>query len=459
MHDSQQNLLAELQAGRISRRQFSRRALALGLSLSSVAALLQACGGGSGGSGGGSGAPTINWATWGNPGEISRFQDFTKKYNTDHKANAKLIPIPNYDDYGPKIFTELNGGVAPDVFYAGDTHIGQLIATQTIAELTPLLSGPKSAEKVEDYNPGLWAAAKTKSGKIYGLPVDCNPFVLWYNKKVLQQAGVTDDPAEIAAQGKWTKEAFAEMVAKVKATGKYGYILDDGTNHYWNWITTHGGKVYDDNGYGNFIVQDDPASVEIMQWLSDNVKSKLFTFGATLPKGQGDDLPFMGDQVAFVAAGRWYLPEFKKAPGLQYDIVPWPSKSGKIESANIPVAYIVLNKNSKNPDAAFEFLTNFVSVEGQTFRLQGGGNAVPSINGPDHVVTDGSNPAHAQTFIDARNLGYALFPAEMGTPALSDDMKKIFETVFLQGADLKDALAKIAQMANPRIQEAQAKLQ
>jgi multiple sugar transport system substrate-binding protein len=451
-------LLADLQAGRLNRRDFIARALALGISFSSITAMLQACGGGSGGSSGSGTKPAITWSTWGNPGEIARFQAFTKKYNEDHKANAKLVPIPVFNDYLPKILTELNGGVAPDVFYADASHIARLIQNQTIVELSSLLAGTKSAEKADDYVAGLWSSAKTKSGKIYGLPVDCNPLVLWYNKNVLQEAGVTDDPATLASQGKWTKEAFAAILEKVKAKGKYGYILDDEPARYWSWVTSHDGKVFDDNGAGNFIAQDDSNAVDILTWLVTNVRSKLITFGATLPKGQGDDLAFMANQVAFVEAGRWYLPEFKTAKELQYDIVPWPSKSGSLAPVHIPVAYIVMNKRSKNPDAAFDFLTNFVSVQGQTFRLEGGGNAVPSIKGPDNVVLAGNNPAHAQTFLDVRNIGWALFPAQMGTAALSDDLKTALEPVFLQGADLKTTLGKIAQMANPRIQQAQSQL-
>src|SRR5581483_7562391 len=313
-------------------------------------------------------------------------------------------------------------------------------------------------EKASDFNQGLWGAARTKGGKIYGVPTDCNPHVLWYNKKVLQEAGITDDPAMLSSQGQWTRDAFMTMLEKIHAKGKYGFILDDEPSRFWNWATAYGGRIYDDNGFGNFIVQDDPISLDTMSWLVSGVRSKLITFGATLPKGQGDDLAFMGDQVAFVAAGRWYLPEFRVTNGLQYDIVPYPSKSGKIGPVNISTAYIVLNKHSKQQDAAFDFLTNFVSSAGQTFRLQGGGNAVPSVNGADDVVLSGNNPAHASTFLEARNVGYALFSAEMGTPGLTDDIKTALEPVWLQGADLKTALGKVALMANPRIQQAQSQL-
>ncbi|MBO0795665.1 MAG: sugar ABC transporter substrate-binding protein, partial [Ktedonobacteraceae bacterium] len=442
-----QNLMNDLRAGRINRREFIGQSLAMGVSLSGIAMLLQSCGGG----GGSAANPPIKWSTWGNAGEIQRFQEFTKKYNTDHKANVTLIPVPSSVNYVQKILTELNGGVAPDLFYAGDGDIIKFVQNKTIVELTALLGSSKSHSKVDEYLPGLWGASKTKSGKIYGVPVDCNPLVLWYNKKVLQDAGVTDDPATLASQGQWTRDKFEEIINKVHAKGKYGYVLDDWTLPVYSWITPQGGTVYDEDGYGQFVAQDDAKAVEAFQWLAKGMQSKTLTFAGTLPKGTGADLAFISNQVAFVSAGRWYLPEFKVAKGLEYDIVPFPSSTGKMEPAGVALAYMVINNKTKYQDAAFEFLTNFVSKEGQTFRLQGGGNAVPSIKGPDQLVLEGNLPAHAQTFLDARNAGYALFPAEMGTPGLSDDIKTTFQNIWLKNADVKDTLGKISAMANPRI--------
>jgi multiple sugar transport system substrate-binding protein len=118
---------------------------------------------------------------------------------------------------------------------------------------------------------------------------------------------------------------------------------------------------------------------------------------------------------------------------------------------------MVINKKTKLTDQAFDFLTNFVSGEGQTFRLHGGGNAVPSIKSADaeKVVLEGNDPAHAQYLLDARNNGYGLFPAEGSTPALSDDIKTALEPVWLQGKDVTTVLGQVATMANPRIKKAQ----
>lgn len=449
------NLLQDLQAGSINRREFICRALALGVSFSGISAMLQACSSTSG-----AGGTSIKWANWAQPGEIARFQAFTANYNRTHHANVQYSFIPTADNnYFPKILTELEGGVAPDVFYVGDTDVSKLIADQIVVELTPYLNSAKSLARPDDYVAGLWGAAKTRSGKIYGVPVDCNPLVLWYNQRVLEKAGITTMPADLYQQGQWTRDAFQSMLEKIHASGKYGYILDDGTTYYWSWCTANGGTVYDNNGYGNFIAHENPQSLAAMTWLANCIRSKIIVFQADLPKGQGDDLAFIGNQVGFLLVGRWFLPEFKTTQGLRYDIVPVPSSNGKIAPANVALAYIVMNKQTKNPDLAFDFLTNYVSVQGETFRLQGGGNAVPSIKGPDQVVTEGNDPRHAQYLIDARNVGYALFPAEMGTPGLFDDIKSALEPMWLQGLDVKTSLANVASMADPRIHVAMSKLQ
>ncbi|ALS26781.1 ABC transporter substrate-binding protein [Paenibacillus sp. 32O-W] len=421
-----------------------------------LAVLLQACAsGGSGGAAeGGEGGKQekvkIKWATWGNPGELTRFQDFTKEFNKKHPdIEAELIPIPG--EYEQKILTQLSGGTAPDVFYAGDGTIVKLIENKSIEELTPLMQAESSIIKEDDFFEGLWGAAK-RDGKIYGVAVDNNPLILWYNKKVLKEAGVTEMPADLQERGEWTWDAFKAMTDKIREAGKYGYVLDNGWGSYHSWVTSNGGKVYNDEG--KFVAYDDPKAMEAFKFLYDNVQSKNITFSGTLPKGQGGDAMFMSNQVGFVAAGRWYLPLFKQNTGLEYDIVTWPTNTGnRIEPAGIATAYMVMNKATKHKEAAYTFLSEFVSREGQIFRLQGGGNAVPSVEGADEVVMEGNLPEHAQFFLDAREIGYALTPFEAGIPGLSSEITSKFEALWLKGGELDAALKEIQDMANRMIEE------
>src|ERR671916_37154 len=99
------------------------------------------------GCGGGGGASTaqIDWASWANSGEAARFREYTDKFMQDHPSiQVTYTPTPNYDDYHPKILTQLNGGTAPDAFYAGDVFVAQFIANDTISALNELMTGPNS---------------------------------------------------------------------------------------------------------------------------------------------------------------------------------------------------------------------------------------------------------------------------------------------------------------------------
>lgn len=399
-------------------------------------------------SGGGDLAGTrITWSTWGNPGEIQRFQEYTTEFNQQTGANAELIPIPN-DGYKAKILTQLSGGTAPDAFYSGAEYIGQLIASNQVADLTERLQSDASKSKPEEFSEGLWGAAKTADGKIYGAPVDCNPMVFWYNQKLLQDVGVTTMPADLQREGQWTWQALQDMCAKVVAAGKRGFIQENWFGPLWGWATTNGGTVWDGE---TFVGNEDAKTKEAFKFVQDNLQQGTFTYSGTLPKGQGIDAMFLSQQAAFITAGRWLLPVFKQAGNLEYNVVPWPTNTGnKIEPAPVATAYMVQNVKATNPDATFAFLTNFVSKEGQIFRLQGGGNAVPSIPGADEVVSEGGDPENWQAFIDAREVGYAFWPAQVTTSGLDDDINKVLDEIWLKGGDIDAAFDKIAEIVQQK---------
>jgi multiple sugar transport system substrate-binding protein len=443
----------------VSRRRFLRTAAA------GIAGItLAACGSGGGGSaqpagqtggttggqaGGAAGAAgaAFKWSTWGNPGEIQRFKEFTDDYNKRTGAKVELVPIPN-DGYPQKILTQLSGGTAPDVFYAGAEHIGQFIKSNLIVDLNEKLNGPASKSKPADFYEGLWGAAKTADGKIYGATVDCNPMVIWCNKQVLQEAGVTTMPADLQQDGKWTWQAFQDMCKQVVAKGKRGFIVENWYGPLWSWPTTNGGKVWDGE---KFVGDQDAKTKEAFKFVQQNLQDKTFTYSGSLPKGQGMDAMFLSGQAAFVAAGRWLLPTFKKAANLQYDIVTWPTNTGKkIEPANVPTAYIVMNAKASNPEGAFAFLTDFVSKDGQIFRLKGGGNAVPSIKGADEVVSEGNLPPNWQALIDAREVGYALWSAQASTAGLDSEINKTLDEVWLKGGDIDATFTKIAEIVKQK---------
>jgi len=164
-----------------------------------------------------------------------------------------------------------------------------------------------------------------------------------------------------------------------------------------------------------------------------------------MPEGAGADSMFVTHKAGFFIQGRYTIGTLKSA-GVQdgYDIVRWPTPDGKAAPTGVAASYLAINGATKNPDAAFLFWTEFLSADGQIFRLAGGGNAVPSIKGADEVVLEDGIPAHAQTFLDMRDIGFANYPAEATTPGLSDDINTAFYQLYQGKADAQGTLDAVA---------------
>ncbi|MEV6977429.1 sugar ABC transporter substrate-binding protein [Kitasatospora sp. NPDC093806] len=401
------------------------------LAVLAVALTASACSGtnGAGSAGGGKdGKVTLRWSTWGSAEDMEAFKAFTDEFAKKHPdITLKLEQVASYEDYHPKLLTQLTSKTAPDVFYVGDDFIGKLVAEGVLAPLDAQLAGPESRSKPADFFEGIYGGAK-KGGVTYGVPNDTNPEVLWFDKKVLAEAGITEDPAALNESGNWTMAKYLEMNAKLKAAGKYGSI-------FWNWyganyslVNGFGGKVWDG---GRFVAPSDPKTRQAFRTLADGYRDKTFASADLLPEGNGPGTQFIKHKAGFYAGGRWVVESIQKGGDLQnYDIVPFPSESGQPIPAAVAASYLTVNKDSKHPKEAFTFLSEFVSKEGQQLRLKGG-SAVPSIKGAESVVTDADYPAHAKTFLDLRDRGFANYPDEVAVPgltkAINDHLLKIWE--------------------------------
>ncbi len=420
------------------------------LALAAAGALtlgLAACSGGGGGGGAGAdGKATVVWSTWGSADELKRYQDFDKEFMKKHpNITVKLQPVAGYDDYHSKLLAQLTSNTAPDVFYVGDDKIGQFVDSGRLMSMKPLMEGSTSKTKPDDFYPGLFGAAQ-KGSDLYAAPNDSNPDVFWYDKQALKAAGITEDPATLAKEGKWTTATFLDMNKKLHDAGLTGSMFWNYWSTHWSWLSSQGVKApYDDKGA--FTADKNPDAVKAVEQLGSLFQDKTFLAADSMPKGAGSDSVFVAHKAGFYVQGRYTIGTIEAAGDKQdYDIAPWPTPDGKAAPTGVATSYLAINARTKVKDAAFTFWTEFLSAEGQTFRLQGGGNAVPSIKGADKVVLDGSYPEHAQTFLDMRDIGFEDYAPEARIPGLSISISDEFLKLYEGKQDAKGTLDAVAKL-------------
>ncbi len=221
-----------------------------------------------------------------------------------------------------------------------------LIPNATAGYLTPW-------EEVEgiDLNDARWIDSFTEltylNGKHWGVQYMRPPeaaAVLVYNQDLLKANGITEDPAELCLEGKWTFDKFREMAAAcTKDTNSDGTmdtygLLDmyvDKTVH--SLITANGGKLITENADGtvsetfsdqkvvnalNFYY--DMVNVDGSVMILDHMKS-LDTWNNRLSDGDMCNM-FRRGKAAFFACDTWTINQYLKGKmKANYRIVPYPT--------------------------------------------------------------------------------------------------------------------------------------
>ena len=164
----------------------------------------------------------ITYTSRGNADEIKVYQQAVDAFNeAQDKIHVTFEASPS-DGYSQQLITQLAGGTAADVIFVEDTVMSQLVKNGTIANMKDFLATDDSYVKEEDFGEGVWGAARNDEG-VYGLSVDCNPVVLYYSPKMMEDLGL-EDPQSLFEKGEWTWDNFDKICDTLKENGKSGMI-------------------------------------------------------------------------------------------------------------------------------------------------------------------------------------------------------------------------------------------
>ena len=196
----------------------------------------------------------------------------------------------------------------------------------------------------EDIYPGPKAAVSDGS-KVFGMPIGSNSLALYYNKKMLTDAGVTSPPQT------WAE--LTETATKTTKSPVYGIAFSavNTEEATWQWepfLWSNGGSLTD---LGSEKAKE--ALQLWVDWVKKGVASK-----DVVNWNQGD-VPnqFLGGRAATMVMGPWQLANVKKS-GIDFGIVTIPvPKEG--EKPVVPLGgevWCVLKGDPKVEQAAMKFV-------------------------------------------------------------------------------------------------------
>jgi multiple sugar transport system substrate-binding protein len=195
------------------------------------------------------------------------------------------------------------------------------------------------------------------NGKTYGVPIGANTLALYYNKTILDKAGV--DPSSITS---WA--TLTAALTKVKAIGDTGITFsgintEEGSFQFLPWFWGSG---------ANLTKLDSSDAVSALSLLTGWVKDGLAPNAVIQDTQTTSWQEFLAGKTAFSENGTWQLSGVK-ASGMDYGIISIPGK----DSGSAPAP------------TGGEFLT--IPVQKNTARYQVSEKIVSCLIGTDNSVT------------------------------------------------------------------------
>ncbi|MEV0473789.1 sugar ABC transporter substrate-binding protein [Streptomyces prunicolor] len=273
-------------------------------------------------------------------------------------------------------------------------------------------------------------AAGQSGGKTYGTPIGANTLALYYNKKVLKQAGV-----DIATVKDWT--SLTAALAKVKKAGKKGITFsaigtEEGTFQFLPWYWGSGAQL---------TALDSDKAVSALTLWKDWLKNG-YAPNSVLNNTQTTSWQeFATGDYAFSENGTWQLANAKKA-GFDYGVIPVPAADGG---------------NASAPTGG-EFVT--VPVQGKTDRYATSQKIVTCLTSTGNLLTTDTTlsyvapttevqakqvaaNAELKPWVDAVKAAKGRTSDDLGTkyPKISEQLWKAVQSALSGAQSPKDALA------------------
>ncbi len=316
----------------------------------------------------------LHIATWSGAGEDNDYFRLVNQIYHDFERNNPgiRIVIENMpgSEYVPKTMLSHIANVTPDVVILDASSSALFMKNGVLQDISGYLVSDKDLHRDDFFENTLLAG--TNGGKLYSIPVDFTPMVMYYNKDLF-------DAAKVAyPKNGWSFEDFEETSAKL-TTGlanqnKKAFVISSWMPGWVMWLWNNGGSVLDPTGTKATGTLDSAQNAEVIGYLK-NLVDKGYAPKLSEVAAAGVE-PFANGDVAMAISGHWSITTYKssKVDWTRLGVVSMPTKL----KSPVTVYYesgLGIGNGCKHPDAAWKFIKHFCSYKNQ-LRYNSSGIAV-----------------------------------------------------------------------------------
>ncbi len=188
--------------------------------------------------------PVLRISNWGGAGEDNEYDKLVnriyKEFGEQNNCRVQVEGIPG--EYVQKMLLNHVAGTMPDVMIVDAASAAVFVNNGMLMDLTPFIK--RDAEfNIEDYYANTVKIGR-REDKLFMIPGDFTPMVMYYNKDIFDAAGVAYPKAG------WSFQEFLETAKKLTDPAKkqYGFAFANWMPGWIMWIWNNGGDVLSPDG-------------------------------------------------------------------------------------------------------------------------------------------------------------------------------------------------------------------
>ncbi|MGA5050323.1 extracellular solute-binding protein [Streptomyces cellulosae] len=352
-----------------------------------------------------------------------------ERYETDHPDVDIDVSVYSWNDVDRKVKEMVDAGSPPDMAQIG--AYADYASQGLLYRAGDLLSIPVQA----DFLSQLSGAGELNSVQ-YGMPFAASTRLLFYNKSLLAEAGLT--PPE-------TWDELVECAEALKANGvKFPYALplgpEEAQAETLQWLLSGDGGYTDIGGtYGI----DSTENVETFSWLRDELVGKGLT-GPVAPGKLDRAKAFQAFAAGDVGMlnGHPSLMEMAKKKGVKYGMVPIPGADGETPSTLGVADWMMAFEKNGHRDEIGDFL-DFVYSEENVLDFSREYDLLPVTNSASRAMAASGQDKELKPFLDQLPLSQLYPVGKTSWAAVNAAIKQKIGRAVEPGGSPEDVLGEL----------------
>ncbi|MEI3612759.1 ABC transporter substrate-binding protein [Pseudogracilibacillus sp. SO30301A] len=344
---------------------------------------------------------TLTFANWVSAEEATAegIEKVIASFEEEH-PNVKIenMPIP-FDQMRQQLLTMTSGGNPPDIAMLNGPWSQELGAQGALLDLSSLAPD----EYLEDNWEGGLEAGEYEDA-LYAVPFSLTPHAFWYNKKLMEEAGLDpDNPPKTLEE---LNDAMEKIKHELGSEGVYPIgidttLIDYALVQFWPWLYAHGAEPL----YNNEVNFNSDEVKNSLEWLRQVVDNDYTPVGQQIKELREltakDKMVFRIDGPYLKGIIESLNPDYSGDAFYEnFGVTTIPVGVNDESKTLADIHQLGISAGSKHQELAWEFIEFLVTSEVSTNEYQIPSGVIPALKSTQSEISDPITEAYYNEVFD-----------------------------------------------------------